>query len=164
MTTIDAMLERLSQLSRRDRQWLLRNLSTEARAVLGQHAASATVAAPTPNSDVPLHEELALDALAPEVVAAELAAQPSWVLAMILSLRSWRWEEALLERTPPVTRLELMQLRSSLPPVSAAMHALVVRTLRARFLPAAGTQLPFEAVLERAQQRAPGVVVSRPAV
>lgn len=162
MSAIDSVLERLAQLSRRDRQWLLRNLSSEARAMLHRHAASAGAPASAAlDGAMSLHEELALDALDPEVVAVELAAQPSWVLAMILSLRSWRWEESLLERTPAVTRLELTQLRSSLPPVSAAMRALLVRTLCGLFQPATGLHLPFEDVLDHAQHRRPVAAVRR---
>lgn len=145
-------MERLARLSRRDRDWILAHLSTDARANLRREAgdADAEAAAGSPA----LRDERELDALDGATVAAYLAIEPSWVIAMIMSVREWRWESQVLAKTPPVTRLEVSQLRGSLPRMSAAMRGLVMRTLRAQLLTTPAGEFRFDQLLDRAQLRA----------
>jgi hypothetical protein len=149
-------MERLARLSRRDRDWILAHLSADAKANLRRQVrrAPGDTDAEAAGGLPALHDERELDALDGGMVAAYLAAEPSWVIAMIMSVREWRWETQVLAKTPPVTRLEVSQLRGSLPRVSGAMRSLVMRTLRAQLLPMLASESRFDQLLDRAQLRA----------
>lgn len=164
MSAAEDLIERLAQLSRRDRNWILERLSAGAKANLlrqlspgsGDTAANATgantTAANSSERPAALQDERALDGLDGESVAACLAAEPSWLIAMILGVRGWRWEHQVLARVPPVTRLEVNQLRSSLPRASTAMKGVLIHTLWKR-LQAPQSDLRFDQLLDRAQSR-----------
>jgi hypothetical protein len=147
----ERLIERLLRLSQGDRDWILAHLSPGAKTTLlrqlGQVASSDTAERPA------LEDELALDALEADTVGAYLVSEPSWVIAMIMSIRTWRWEHHVLTRLAPVTRLEVNQLRNSLAPLSAAMKGLLTRTLREQ-LPAPPANPRFEQLLDRARERA----------
>lgn len=145
-------LDRIAELSRPDRDWILANLSGAAKASLRRQARLAAGSAASDSaSDVA--DERALDALDASTVAAYLAQEPSWVIAMVLSVRSWRWESAVLAKAPIVTRHETMQLQASLPRISAAMTRQLVRTLRNQLLPEAEGSQRFEQLLDGAQKQ-----------
>ena len=99
-------------------------------------------------------DERVLDTVEAETVARYLAGEPSWVIALILSLGAWRWEQALLMKLPPVARLEVNQLRHSLPRPSPAMRSLVTLTLREQ-LAAAPSGSRFEDLLDQVRDRVP---------
>ncbi len=146
-------LDRIAELSHQDRDWILANLSAGAKANLRRQARLA--AGPSDSEAAPdVADERALDVLDASVVAAYLAKEPSWVIAMVLSVRSWRWESAVLAKAPAVTRLEVTQLQASLPRISPAMTRQLVRTLRKQLLHQAEAGSRFEELLEGAQARA----------
>jgi hypothetical protein len=136
------MVEVLGGLSREDREWILARLSAGAKANLLQMAER------TPGGESP---EQTLDGLEPARVAGALLDEPSWVIAMILKVRSWSWENAVSGALPPMLRLELGRLRGSLPPVSTAMRQLLIRTLQHRLLAGERNSERFEDLLDRAQ-------------
>jgi hypothetical protein len=147
------LIRRLAQLTAGDREWILAHLSAGAKANLLRHLGQGEG---TRIIDGPqaLDEERVLDGLEEETVASHLAGEPSWVIALVLSLRAWRWEQAVLTKLPPVARLEVNQLRHSLPPPSAAMRSLVTGTLREQLAaPALGSR--FEDLLDQARERTP---------
>jgi hypothetical protein len=153
LSASERLIGRLAQLAARDREWILAHLSAGAKANLlrhlGQDEATATVDRPQA-----LDDERMLDTVDGETVARYLAGEPSWVIALILSLRAWRWEQPVLMKLPPVARLEVNRLRHSLSRPSAAMRALVTRTLRERLAaPASGSR--FEDLLDQVRDRAP---------
>jgi hypothetical protein len=153
LSASERLIGRLAQLAARDREWILAHLSAGAQANLlrhlGQDEAAATAGRPQA-----LDDERVSDSVDGETVASSLSGEPSWVIALILSLRAWRWEHALLMKLSPVARLEVNQLRQSLPRPSAAMRALVTRTLRERLAaPALGSR--FEDLLDQVADRAP---------
>ena len=151
--TAGQMIERLLRLAPQDRDWILAHLSAAARTNLLRQLGEASTQAAA-ESPPALESEQALDALDGDAVASYLASEPSWLVAMIMSLRSWRWENQLLARLPPVTRLEVNQMRGSLPPLSVAMKKLLAQTLRDQ-LPAAGQHaaMRFDRLLDRASER-----------
>jgi hypothetical protein len=150
MNTSQHLIERLTQLSRTDRDWILANLSPGAKANLLRQLGQDTIA---PGERMPaLEDERALDALDGDTVATYLAGEPSWVIGTILALRSWRWEHQVLTKVAPVTRLEVTQLRGSLPRASAAMRGLLLRTLREQLLETASSPR-FDHLLDHLQLR-----------
>jgi hypothetical protein len=153
LSASERLIGRLAQLAARDREWILAHLSEGAKANLVRHLGQgeATATADRPQA---LDEERVLDTIEGEAVTSYLAAEPSWVIALILSLRAWRWEQALLLKLPPLARLEVNQLRHSLTRPSAAMRTLVTRTFREQLTaPASGSR--FEDLLDQARDRAP---------
>lgn len=176
-------IERLAHLSRRDRNWILVNLSAGAKAnllsqlnrgsplVQGSSAQGSpltqgsSLAQGSPLGQAPGNarldpigreltpdEERAVDILDGGSVAAHLVTEQPWVIALILRIRSWRWEQQVLSALAPVSRLEVTQLRSSLPPLSTSMAALLVRTLRQQ-LEEQQPSSRFEQLFDRAQSR-----------
>ena len=151
MTTTDAM-ELLASLSKRDRAWILRNLSEGAQRCLRERASSeranpdgsldAGPRIPTApaagkdriatKEDPAAADERAVEWLEGEQVAAALAGEPPWIVAMLLGLRSWPWEAQMLTRIAPMTRLEVSQLRLSATRASDGMRRLMLSSLRAR--------------------------------
>lgn len=153
LSASERLIGRLAQLAARDREWILAHLSAGAKANLLRHLGQGetTAAADRP---LALDDERVLDGVEGETVASYLAGEPSWVTALILSLRAWRWEQPVLLKLPPVARLEVNQLRHSLPRPSAAMRSLVTRTLRER-LAASPSGPRFEDLLDQVRDRAP---------
>lgn len=150
MTAADAV-ELLATLSESDRAWILRNLSEGAQRCLRERAsqerASLESGADTPRiptsaaagkgpvttkEDPAAADERAVEWLEGEQVAAALAGEPPWVVAMLVGLRSWQWEAQVLARIAPMTRLEVSQLRLTAPRVSDGMRRLLLSSLRAR--------------------------------
>jgi hypothetical protein len=143
MTATDA-LELIASLSKRDRAWILRNLSEGAQRSLRERASSERVdgectrtertgeRGPSREDGPAGADERAVEWLEGEQVAAALAGEPPWVVAMLLGLRSWQWEAQMLMCLAPMTRLEVSQLRLSAPRVSDGMRRLLLRSLRAR--------------------------------
>jgi hypothetical protein len=152
VSTAKDLVERLTTLSRVDRDWLLANLSPDARTNLLRQLGRNTSGVSAAESDrTPgLEDERALDAVDGATIATCLAGEPSWVIAMILGVRTWRWEHHVLASIAPVTRLEVNQLRGSLPRASAAMGSLLLRTLREQ-LTAPKSNLRFDYLLDRAE-------------
>lgn len=144
MKTAEEVLERLSRLSATDRAWLLQALSDGAKARLrrltaamqdssGQHPAAGAY--------------VDLARLVPRLVA-----EPAWTLALLLSVRPGPWTAQLLARLTPDKRLEVVQLRASLPRVSPVLEEALVRTLAERFATAADAPDPsFDEAFERAR-------------
>ena len=153
LSASERLIGRLAQLAARDREWILEHLSAGAKANLLRHLGQDEVTA-TADRPQALDDERVLDTVEGETVAGYLAGEPSWVIALILSLRAWRWEQPVLMKLPPVARLEVNQLRHSLSRPSAAMRALVTRTLRERLAaPASGSR--FEDLLDQVRDFAP---------
>lgn len=152
MNTAAGLIERVAQLSREDRDWILGHLSAPAKASLLSQLDQGEPA--LPDDSTTRSDERALNVLDGEVVAGALASEPSWLIAMILGLHSWRWEPQVLARLAPVTRLEVNQLRDSLPQLAPAMRGLLTRTLREQFQ-AAPQNSRFEQLLDRVMERAP---------
>jgi hypothetical protein len=138
------VIERLAVLSRRDRDWILRNLSEAARNQLRMRAAderangdgpaadsSGVADRPAAGAAVPAAEasERQLESLAGDRVTRALAAEPPWLLAAVLGLRSWPWEAAALARTSAATRVEIGRLRLGAPRVSPALRELLMQSL-----------------------------------
>jgi len=154
LSASERLIGRLAQLSARDREWILTHLSPGAKTNLLRQLGQEESADPAERPLAALEDERVLDALEAGAVAGYLADEPSWVVALILSLRTWRWEHQVLTKLPPVTRLELTQLRHSLPRASAAMRTLLTRTLREQLAtPRSGSR--FEHLLDRVKDRAP---------
>ena len=153
LSASERLIRRLVHLAPRDREWILAHLSAGAQANLLRHLGQGE---PTPLADRPqaLDDERVLDTVEAETVASYLAGEPSWVIALILSLGAWRWEQALLLKLPPVARLEVNQLRHSLPRPSPAMRSLVTLTLREK-LAAAPSGSRFEDLLDQVRDRVP---------
>jgi hypothetical protein len=147
---MSSLIERVAQLSREDRDWILAHLSAPAKASLQRQLDRA--GPDTDSSPVTRADERALDALDGETVAAGLAVEPAWLIAMILSLHSWRWEQQVLGRLAPVTRLEVNQLRGSLPELSPAMRNLLAHTLH-EHLRATAQNPVFEHLLNHEMER-----------
>jgi hypothetical protein len=156
MTATDAM-ELIASLSRRDRDWILRNLSEGAQRGLRERASSERAGGErtgrdrtsSMEEDPVAADERAVEWLEGEQVAAALAGEPPWVVAMLLGLRSWQWEARMLVRLAPMTRLEVSQLRLSAPRVSDGMRRLLLRSLRARVAGlAAASPNGFERLLQ----------------
>jgi hypothetical protein len=168
MTAMDAM-ELIASLSKRDRAWILRNLSESAQRCLRERASSERTGldqgADTPRiqtspavvgkdssptkEDPAVADERAVEWLEGEQVAVALAGEPPWIVAMLLSLRSWQWEAQMLARIAPMTRLEVTQLRLSAPRVSDGMRRLLLSSLRARVVGiAAASPKAFERLLQ----------------
>jgi hypothetical protein len=153
LSASERLIGRLAQLAAQDREWILARLSAGAKANLLRHLDQGET---TQITDRPrtLDDERVLDNVEGETVARYLAGEPSWVVALILSLRAWRWEQPVLMKLPPVARLEVNQLRHSLPRPSAAMRSLVTRTLREQLATSpAGPR--FEDLLDQVRDRAP---------
>jgi hypothetical protein len=153
LSASERLIGRLVQLAARDREWILAHLSAGAKANLLRHLGQdeAKVTADRPQA---LDDDRVLDTVEGETVAHYLSGEPSWVIALILSLRAWRWEQQVLMKLPPVARLEVNQLRHTLSRPSAAMRALVMRTLREQLAaPSPGSR--FEDLLDQARDRAP---------
>lgn len=132
MTATDAM-ELIASLSMRDRAWILRNLSEGAQRGLRERASSERTGVKKKEAEDPAGaDERAVERLEGEQVAAALAGEPPWIVAMLLGLRSWHWEVQMLARIAPMTRLEVSQLRLSAPRVSDGMRRLLLSSLRAR--------------------------------
>jgi hypothetical protein len=149
----ERLIGRLVQLAARDREWILAHLSAGAKANLLRHLGQGEATA-TSGRPQALDDECMSDTVEGETVATYLAGEPSWVIALILSLRAWRWEQVLLMKLSPVVRLEVNQLRHSLPRPAAAMRALVTHTLREQLAtPASGPR--FEDLLDRVRDREP---------
>jgi hypothetical protein len=145
-------LEKLARLSREDRDWILARLSSGARAALREQMdvnfRSRETDEPAPAG---FELERSLDSVDPAVVALRLAGEPSWVIAMILSIRPWQWEQQLLARAPTVTRLEVAQSRGGLPRVSNAMRNLLIRSLH-DLLCGSSSEARFAELLDRAAE------------
>jgi hypothetical protein len=149
----ELLIGRLAHLTARDREWILTHLSAGAKTNLLRHLGQKE-GAPIAERSQALDDERVLDSLEGEAVASYLAGEPSHLIALILSLRAWRWEQPVLMKLPPVARLEVNQLRQSLPRPSAAMRSLVTRTLREQ-LAASPSGPHFEDLLDQIRGRTP---------
>jgi hypothetical protein len=172
MTAMDA-LELLAGLSKRDRAWILRNLSEAAQRRLREQAnleranldgnpganmeGVARIPTPrpagkdraSPKEDLAAADERAVEWLEGEQVAAALTGEPPWIVAALVGLRTWPWESQMLARIAPMTRLEVSQLRLSAPRVTEAMRRLLLSSLRARVAGvAASSATGFERLLQ----------------
>jgi len=130
MSAPEHLIGRLAELAPRDRDWILAHLSAAAKANLLQHLGRAQPAATADGPQAMGDDERALDEVEGELVARHLAGEPAWVVAQILSLRPWSWDQRVLMNLVPGARLEVNQLRQSLLRPSMAMRALIIRTLR----------------------------------
>jgi hypothetical protein len=148
----EQLIERLARLTRGDRDWILAHLSAGAKANLKRQLGQ--VASHEPTDRPAIDDGRALDAVDADSIASHLAGEPSWLIAMIMNLRAWRWESHVLAKLPAVTRLEVNQQRGSLPALSAAMQGLLVRTLREQ-LPGQNSHPRFDQLLDRETERAP---------
>lgn len=157
MKSVEEAVEALCQLAVADREWILGALSVSARKRLRDLAAAKhDAAAERPDdpeaADSPVERQL-LEA-SPALAAARLRPEPAWVLALIVSERTWPWEEALVTALPPDKRLEVAQLRTRLPRPSRQMREALLRALSEQvFSATAGTDgnVPFERALGRAR-------------
>jgi hypothetical protein len=151
MTATDA-LELIASLSKRDRAWILRNLSEGAQRGLRERASLERAGrdrTSTREEDPAAADERAVEWLEGDQVAAALAGEPPWVVVMLLGLRSWQWEAQMLVHLAPMTRLEVSQLRLSAPRVSDGMRRLLLSSLRARVAGlAASSPNGFERLLQ----------------
>lgn len=172
MKSVEEAVERLSVLSRDDRAWILSALSGSAQARLRELAAMHGISGPSGTSLFPAplasvadagpvskgSAERALQALedqVPERIAACLDAEPAWVLAALLAMRAWRWEEPLLAKLPPDRRLEVARLRVTLPPLSQKLADTLARVLAGRLSSPGATAnvAGFEQVLRGLRSR-----------
>lgn len=143
MKALTRVIERLAELSRGDRDWLLRNLSEAAKESLRARAAEEREDDDGPERDPPamrkraapdgadaaVTNERRLEFLPGDRVAEALAGDPPWLLAAVLGLRSWPWEVQALARASAVTRAEISRLRLGASRVSPAMRELLVQSL-----------------------------------
>jgi hypothetical protein len=162
-STADA-LERLAQMSKSDRDWLLQRLSSGARQRLLDQAATERGSAPgladagrlPTDRGAPKPLPAAMDAAALEAVegallAGILADEPPWMIALLLRQRTWSWESELLARLPPVKRFEVSDLRRSAPHPSGALTELLMKSLRERVAAASLPADGFERLLYSAR-------------
>ncbi len=136
MTSADA-LQRLASLTRRDRDWIVRNLSVAAQQRLREQTAAERAGldgSPARVSSEQDADEHALEWLSGDQIAAALSGEPPWVVATLLALRTWPWEAQMLAHIAPVTRMEVSQLRLLAPRPSQAMSRLLLKSLRERVL------------------------------
>lgn len=151
MKTAEEALEELGRVSAADRAWILRALSSPAKARLRLLTAAlqeqpSNSDARAPATDSPMD----LSRLVPR-----LAVEPAWVLAVLLGARPGPWTAQLLVRLAADKRLEVMQLRASLPQLSPKMTEALARALSAQFSAAADVpESSFEETFERARSRA----------
>ena len=148
MRTAEQVLERLRRLSATDRAWLLQALSDGAKAQLRQ--LTAALSEHSSNSfGRPVAAEAAVDL---ERLVPRLAAEPAWMLALLLMSRPGPWTAQLLARLAPDKRLEVVQLRASLPRMSPAMEEALARSLAEQIAAAPdGPDPSFEEAFERAR-------------
>lgn len=97
----DVAISRLAKLPAEDRQWLYGQLSADERARLAEllsrdAGARAANAAKTGESEFPPAEERAARASGWQVTQA-LIDEPEWMLALVLSRRSWPWSADYLD-------------------------------------------------------------------
>jgi hypothetical protein len=146
MKTAEEVLDRLGRLSAADRAWLLQALSDQAKARLRQ----VTAALQGHPTDCRAHQSVpeTSEELAQQV--AWLAAEPAWILALVLGIRPGPWQGRLLARLAPEKRREVMQLRAGVPPLSKKMEEALGRVLaeQASGMPEAPL-LSFEDTFER---------------
>lgn len=145
MKTPEQVLETLAHLATADREWILQALSEKARSRLREWVSARTRRPAEPEANT-------APAGTPDPVPAlpRLEGEPTWILALVLSIRSWPWQEALLAKLPPDQRLEVVQLRASLPRASAKIREALMRALVEQARPAEMPDSPFERTLSRA--------------
>lgn len=148
MKTAASALERIGNLAAQDRAWILRNLSPAAQIRLRQQALQERAGETKKDESGP---ERILDQVEGEQIAQTLAAEPPWIIATVLGLRSWSWEAALLARLTPVSRREVSQLRLSAQRVSPSMRELLLRCLRERLGSAPAVSAAFDRLLHAAR-------------
>jgi hypothetical protein len=160
MKSAEEAVERLSALSPGDRAWLLGALSGSAQARLrelaARHGSTEHREIALPSSSPASAVEQALQSMTPEKVVACLDAEPAWVLAVLLAMRPWPWEEALLARLSPDRRLEVAQLRVTLPRLSQKLADTLARAFAQRMSSGGATAkvVGFEQVLRGMRLRA----------
>ena len=154
MTSAQEAIEALCRLSAPDREWILRALSPDARGRLRELTAVTRDRDPAPSAEPNPREppQALLDAPAALVVS-RLCSEPAWILALVLTLGPWPWQEALLAALPPERRQEAAQLRARLPRMSNAMHESLLRALCTQVSAAAAEPEgpPFEQAFVRAR-------------
>jgi hypothetical protein len=161
MRSAQEAVDALCRLSAADREWILGALSAEARAKLKELAAAPQQGGPPRADDHERQEpegssaQRALIDASPAIVVSRLAAEPAWILALVLTLTNWPWQDQLLTGLPADKRLEVAQQRARLPPVSTPLRGALLRALSAQLLaaPAADEHPPFEHALVRARMR-----------
>lgn len=162
MNSAQEAVEALCRLSASDRDWILSALSSNARKRLRELAAAehrdaaggGEEAAPRESAGNPAEE--ALSGAAPTFVISRLGAEPAWMLALVLNVRKWPWQEALLSALPPDKRFEVAQLRARLPRPSSRMHEALLRALTEQLssvTTVAERDALFEVALGRARLR-----------
>lgn len=164
MKSAEEALEALSRLCGADREWLLTALSGNARARLlrlatSERGPSESERAPGLVSAADAREsgsgaEAMLDAAPMEKIASALESEPTWVMAVLLGTRAWRWEEHLLGKLAPDQRHEVVRLRATLPQSSPKMREALTRALWEQVSEAAARpEIAFEQILRRARPR-----------
>lgn len=162
MKSAQEAVEALCQLAMADRDWILGALSASARKRLRDLAATRHGAAAGRAGDPVAHEtgntsaEQRLIEASPALVISRLRSEPLWMLALILSERTWPWQEALLTALAPDKRLEVAQVRARLPRPSSRMREGLLRALSEQVFSAAADgagNAPFEQALGLARFR-----------
>lgn len=151
MKTAEEALEELGRVSAADRAWILRALSSAAKArlrlltvTLQEHPSDSGARAPGMDTAVDLSR-----------LVPRLAAEPAWILAVLLRARPGPWTAQLLVRLAADKRLEVTQLRASLPRLSPKMAEALARALSAQLSVAEDVpETSFEETFERARSRA----------
>jgi hypothetical protein len=128
--TVVDVLERLGRLSQGDRAWILRNLSAAAQTKLRDNMEGREPAARKEEGEAT--DTRVLELLDGAQAAAALAGEPAWLIATLIGMRPWPWEEQMLASIAPVTRMEVKRLRLAAPRVAPAMGQLLLKCSRER--------------------------------
>ncbi len=167
---MDYIVNRLSSLRSRDRDWLLGQLSENERAVIASLMNEpASTGAPDPvvsgelgsDRDRSLHPDLdqndgfqMIDAMGTSEITALFADESMPGIALMLAVRPWRWTERYLFSLPPEHVHELKAMTPRLAPLAQipAVRQVVMQHIgdRARSLmqPPSGTSNIFDRVLD----------------
>ena len=130
-TNIKALALKLHSIDEVDRQWILNSLSTdEARKLMNVLNEIKSINL-TDNAQIiqeslthieswqgqginnkndKLSEQIAIvDKIDPEILIPVLAEENTWILAVLLSIHSWRWQESLLKILSPNKKMQIKQ-------------------------------------------------------
>ena len=167
MTRREQALQMLGRICLRDRQWILQQLSADARVrLIRETAAEPAGQATDGREDLPAETQLErLTARLAEVPAGQMVEvlhlEPSWLVGALLNIHRWPWARDFLAALPPPTRFEVTHAarggaRLSLPATLSALRDVAQKVVvrhgesdgRARSVPR------FERVLARVRRSA----------
>ncbi len=156
MTAASDLLARIAALHPSDRQWLLAEVSMQARTGLSQALAGARTGPGTAAllSTSRGARELIAGAT-PEDVARALEAQPAWLAAVLLRMNIWPWPTAVLRRLPSLER-QMPILEQPAMALKPALAAAILRSFAHSLAlhegsgsPSNPPSTPFDALVQR---------------